>query len=136
MKRATDRFDSEKLINAGFKVKPDLMWNLKSDNRYPMIVLERYNPKTRLYVAPAFSLALLIDAVPKFTTYGWFAIKYNLRADAYLVGYVDDEDNFTKVYGLANLIDAIVYLLLWTLENPEVVKEGEKYLGKEASNEN
>ncbi len=131
MKQATDRYDSEKLINAGFKVKPDLMWKLKSDLRHPMTVLEEYNPNTRLYVAPAFSLALLLDAVPKFTSYGWFAIKYNLRADAYLVGYVDDEDAFTKVYGLAELIDAVVCLLLWTLENPEVVYKGEEYLGKE-----
>ena len=129
MKRATDKYDSEILINAGFKVKPDMMWRLTSELNQPIAILEEYRPNSRLFYAPAFTLSLLLDSVPKFTSYGWFTIRYSHRANAYLVGYVDDEDSFTKVYAMGDLLDAVFYLLLWTLKNPEVVTEGKIYIG-------
>lgn len=128
MKRATDKHDSEALIKAGFNVKPDMMWRLTSKVGRPITVLEEYRPDSNLYYAPAFTLSLLLDSVPKFTSYGWFAIRYSHRAEAYLIGYVDDEDAFTKVFAMSDLLDAVVMLLRWTLENPEVVTIGEAYL--------
>ena len=121
MKRATDKYDSEALIKAGFNVKPDMMWRLTSELGRPVAVLEEYRPDSNLYYAPAFTLSLLLDSVPKFTSYGWFTIRYSQRAEAYLIGYVDDEDAFTKVFAMSDLLDAVAMLLMWTLDNPEVV---------------
>ena len=41
---------------------------------------------------------------------------------------MDDEDAFTKVFAMSDLLDAVVMLLRWTLENPEVVTVGEAYM--------
>ena len=128
MKQATDKYDSEKLIKAGFNVKPDMMWRLTTEIGRPITVLEEYKPNSNLFYAPAFTLSLLLDSVPKFTSYGWLAIRYSHRAEAYLIGYVDDEDAFTKAFAMSDLLDAVVMLLMWILENPEVVAVGEAYL--------
>ena len=127
MKRATDKYDSEELIKAGFKVEPDMMWSLTIDKRRPTTFLDDYRPNSILFYAPAFTLSLLLDSVPKATTYGWFAIRYSRRAEAYLIGYVDEEDAFTKVFAMSDLLDAVVMLLMWTLKNPEVVEAGEAF---------
>ena len=121
MKRATDKHDSEALIKAGLNVKTDMMWRLTSEVGRPIAVLEEYRPNSNLFYAPAFTLSLLLDQVPKFTAYVWFALRYSSRAESYLIGYVDDEDAFVKVFASSDLLDAVVMLLMWTLENPEVV---------------
>lgn len=121
MKRATDKHDSEALIKAGFNVKPDMMWRLTSELGRPIAVLEEYRPNLNLFYAPAFTLSLLLDQVPKSTSYGSFTLRYSFRAESYLIGYVDDEDAFVKVFASSDLLDAVVMLLMWTLENPEVV---------------
>ena len=131
MKRATDKHDSEALIKAGFNVKPDMMWRLTSEIGRPIAVLEEYRPNSNLFYAPAFTLSLLLDQVPKFTAYGWFTLRYSCRAESYLIGYVDDEDAFVKVFASSDLLDAVVMLLMWTLENPEVVPVINKLEGGE-----
>ena len=132
MRRATDKVEYKKLIDAGFTVKPDVMWNytMRTDKPNPYLsdYCETTEKSSTMFICPAWSLSLLIESVPKFTSYGWFAIKYNLRTKHYLAGYVDDEDAFNQVFGALDLIGAIVDLLLWTLDNPDFVAEGKKYL--------
>ena len=132
MRRATDIVEYKNLIEAGFKVKPDMMWNhtLRTDKPDPYLsdYCETVEKTSTMFICRAWSLTLLIESVPKFTACGWFAIKYNLRVKHYLAGYVDDEGVFNQVFGAFDLIGAIVDLLLWTLKNPDIVAEGKKYL--------
>ena len=97
-------------------------------NPYLSDYCETTEKSSTMFICPAWSLALLIDSVPKFTAYGWFSIKYNLRIKHYLAGYVDDEGVFNQAFDALDLTGAIVDLLLWTLKNPDIVAEGEKYL--------
>ena len=93
MRRATDEVEYKKLIEAGFKVKPDLMWNFP----YLADYNETVEMTSDMFICRAWSLTLLIESVPKFTACGWFAI-------------------------------AIVDLLLFTLNNSDIVAIGQKYL--------
>lgn len=132
MRRATDIVEYKNLIEAGFKVKPDLMWNhtLRTDKPDPYLsdYCETVEKTSAMFICRAWSLTLLIESVPKFTACGWFAIKYHLRSKSYIAGYVDDEGAFVKSYGSFDLVGAIVDLLLFTLNNSVIVAIGQKYL--------
>ena len=127
MKRATDKSQYEKLIKAGFDVAPDMMLCYTTRTDKPNPRLEDYCESTakssRLFICPAWSLSLLIESLPKFTYYGWFAIEWKRRTQTYFVGYQDDEGAFMKAFPQPDLLDAVFYTLLWTLEHPEVVTQ-------------
>ena len=124
MRRATDEVEYKKLIEAGFKVKPDLMWNFP----YLADYNETVEMTSGMFICRAWSLTLLIESVPKFTACGWFAINYHLRSKSYIAGYIDDEGAFVRSYGSFDLVGAIVDLLLFTLNNSDIVAIGQKYL--------
>lgn len=131
MKQATDKYQYEVLTKAGFKVAPDLMWFYTTLKDRPNPYLQSYCETSarhgNLYICPAWSLSLLIESIPKVTSYGWFAIEWKQRSQTYFVGYQDDEGAFMKAFPQSDLLDAVYYTLLWTLENPEVVHECQEY---------
>ena len=132
MRRATDIVEYKNLIESGFKVKPDLMWNhtLRTDKPDPYLsdYCETVEKTSTMFICRAWSLTLLIESVPKFTACGWFAIQYHLRSKSYIAGYIDDEGAFVRSYGSFDLVGAIVDLLLFTLNNSDIVAIGQKYL--------
>lgn len=131
MRRATDKVEFKRLVEAGFTVKPDVMWNytMRTDKPNPYLsdYCETTEKSSTMFICPAWSLSLLMESVPKITDLGYFAIIYNPHIKRYYAGYQGEEGIFRIVYGAVDLIGAIVDLLLFTLKLTDMVDIGQKF---------